>query len=109
MLSYIMWCRDSISRTKADWVLLAYVSISQLNVYFRLSAMVTKYDTTYVDKKPVITEKQVLDTLSRVASFAGTDEVLQPQPSTTTTTISARLSATTVAHGSKHLLASSQR
>lgn len=56
---------------------MAYVSISQLNVYFRLSAMVTKYDTTYVDKKPVITEKQVLDTLSRVASFAGTDEVLQ--------------------------------
>ena len=56
---------------------MAYVSISQLNVYFRLSAKVTKYDTTYVDKKPVITEKQVLDTLSRVASFAGTDEVLQ--------------------------------
>ena len=55
---------------------MAYVSISQLNVYFRLSAMVTKYDTTYVDKKPVITEKQVLDTLSRVASFAGTEEVL---------------------------------
>ena len=55
---------------------MAYVSISQLNVYFRLSAKVTKYDTTYVDKKPVITEKQVIDTLSRVASFAGTDEVL---------------------------------
>ena len=56
---------------------MAYVSISQLNVYFRLSAMVTKYDTTYVDKKAVITEKHVLDTLSRVASFAGTDEILQ--------------------------------
>lgn len=61
---------------------MANVSISQLNVYFRFSALVTKYDTTYVDSKAVITSRQVVDTLTRVASFAGTEEVLQ------TTTIS---------------------
>ena len=56
---------------------MAYVTISQLNVYFRMSALVSKSDTATVNGSTVITTKQVLDTLTRVASFAGTEEVLQ--------------------------------
>lgn len=56
---------------------MGYITISQLNVYFKYKGWVTEKDTTYVNGKMVLTEKQVLRTLARVASFAGTEEVLQ--------------------------------
>lgn len=56
---------------------MGYISISQLNVYFKYKGWVTENDTTYVNDEKVITQKEVLRTLARVASFAGTEEVLQ--------------------------------
>ena len=56
---------------------MGYITISQLNVYFKYKGWVTENDTTYVNDKMVLKEKQVLRTLARVASFAGTEEVLQ--------------------------------